>query len=412
VPVRHEGRVVGVVQVMNDRQAYTQGHVEVVEALVGQMSAAVRNARLYEERSRAEAAAEAARAVAAEREQASRVLAAVGDGVVLVDHAGVVRLWNPAAARIIGLAAADVVGHEITAVLPGWRVVDDRLVGAEAELARKTLPVSVGDRELWLSVIGMPSADGMVYAFRDDTVEHALDQAKSDFVATVSHELRTPVTSIYGAAVTLERQDERLGDDARRRLISLISEQADRLVGVVEEIGLAGSLDTGRLELHEASFDLAEVVREAVGHAAHRAGGHVLLALHAAPDLPLARGDVRRARQIVTGLLDNAVKYSPEGGVVETVVDVSAARVRVAVRDQGLGIPAEEHERVFEKFYRLDADMKRGVGGTGLGLYVARRLAEQMGGSISLVSQPGRGSTFTLELPAAVAASEIPRMGD
>jgi signal transduction histidine kinase len=134
------------------------------------------------------------------------------------------------------------------------------------------------------------------------------------------------------------------------------------------------------------------------------AGGEVALDVVAEPALPLVAGDPTRTRQVLTNLVDNAVKYSPEGGRIEVSVVTGEETVRFEVRDEGLGIPADEQERIFEKFYRLDAGMLRGVGGSGLGLYICRELVTQMHGRLWVVSEPGEGSTFAFELPAAARA--------
>jgi len=186
VPVKHDGRVVGVVQVMTNSGAYSAEQLEVVDGLVGQMAAAVRNARLHKEQRRLEAAEAAARAVAAEREQAANVLDAVGDGIFLVDGDGVVRLWNRAAAVVTGLPGDAVHGKRIVEVLPEWEALATRIPVTEDGAAARpaTLPVHAGGRDLWLSFVAVRNADGVVYAFRDLTSERRLDEEKSDFIAT------------------------------------------------------------------------------------------------------------------------------------------------------------------------------------------------------------------------------------
>jgi len=202
VPIKHDARVVGVVQVMRDAGRFTSQQLELVEGLVNQMAAAVRNARLQKERTRLEAAEAAARAVAAEREQAALVLEAVGDGIFLVDGDGVVRFWNRAAEHVTGIGADQARGRPIADLLAGWDALAGRISVASGGAAPPpaTLPVTVGARELWLSFVAVRGAAGDVYAFRDVTAERRLDEEKSDFIATVSHELRTPMAAVYGAA--------------------------------------------------------------------------------------------------------------------------------------------------------------------------------------------------------------------
>jgi PAS domain-containing protein len=176
VPVKHEGRVVGVVQVMANTGSYTQEQLELVDGLVQQMAAAVRNARLHREQRRLEAAEAAARAVAGEREQAAFVLDLVGDGIFLVDEAGIVRLWNRAAARVTGLAADDVCDHVLSDAFPDWPALVERIpISEHGQPTRSvTLPVAVGADDLWLSFVAVRGDGGTVYEFRDLTSERRL----------------------------------------------------------------------------------------------------------------------------------------------------------------------------------------------------------------------------------------------
>src|SRR6266540_95821 len=263
VPIRHEGRVVGVVQLMSDRSTYSLEQLELAEALVGQMAAAARNARLHaavqaeararvraeEERARLEAAQAAAEAAAAEREAAARVLEAVGDGIVLVDDAGIVRFWNRAAELLTGLPGARVRNRLIADAFAHWETVAEQVEIADGEAAPRpaTVPLDVDGRELWLSFVAVRSSEGVVYAFRDLTLERELDTAKSDFIATVSHELRTPMSAVQ-----------------TRQLLEMIATQATRLSQVTEEVLLASSLDRGDVRLEMTPIELEEVVREVV----------------------------------------------------------------------------------------------------------------------------------------------------
>jgi PAS domain S-box-containing protein len=255
VPVKQDGRVVGVVQVMSDREEYSTAHLELVEGLVGQMAAAVRNARLQKERRRLEAAEAAARAIAAEREQAASVLEAVGDGIFLVDGDSVVRLWNRAAELVTGLRSDGVRGRPVAEVFPTWEALVGRIPvtddGATARPA--TVPADVEGRELWLSFVAVRHGSGVVYAFRDVSVERRLDEDKSDFIATVSHELRTPMAAVHGAAQTLLRTDVELTPDQQRELLAVIVSQAARLADITEEVLLATQLDRGTLVVHRTA---------------------------------------------------------------------------------------------------------------------------------------------------------------
>jgi two-component system, OmpR family, phosphate regulon sensor histidine kinase PhoR len=322
----------------------------------------------------------------------------VADGVVLVDHEGVIRLWNPAAERTTGLAAEDVVGQRADSIFSAWKAIAP--LATKGESRAETLPTEVNGRELWLSITGVEFDGGCVYAFRDLTAERAIDRLKSDFVATVSHELRTPLAAIYGAALTLRRSDVRLGEPQRTGLLEVIATESDRLARIVNDILFASRIESGTMQTTIESCDVVELARTVVDAAAQYVPPNVRLTLSAAPETPAAAADPDKVRQVIANLVDNAIKYSPHGGAVDVAIRRDDRFVRVRVRDEGLGIPAGEQQRVFEKFYRLDPNLTLGVGGTGLGLYISRELVERMGGRIWLESA-GRGSSFVFELPIA-----------
>ncbi|HEY7019326.1 MAG TPA: ATP-binding protein [Gaiellaceae bacterium] len=339
-----------------------------------------------------------------QRDQAERVLAHLGDGVVVVDSGGVVRLWNRAAEAITGLRAADVNNRPAADAIPGWATiaafvpVANRPGDADGATAEETVPVDIDGRELWLSVVAVALDEDTVYAFRDATHERRLENLRSQFVATISHELRTPLASLHGAALTLREHD--LPAQTQDDLLAMIAEQSNRLARLVEEILVAGQLDSGSLSVVADSFDPEPLVRSVVDTARTRVGEETTLEVSLPKVLPNVHGDEERTRQVLLNLVDNAIKYSPSGGRIDVTVGAVGEWLRFSVRDEGLGIPVGEQERIFEKFYRLDPDQRRGIGGTGLGLYICRELVRSMGGRIWVESEPGRGTTASFELPA------------
>jgi signal transduction histidine kinase len=402
VPVKHEGRVIGVVQLMSNSAQYTPEQLELVEGLVGQMAAAVRNARLQKERRRLEAAEAAARAAAAEREKAANVLQAVGDGIFLLDDEQIVRLWNSAAELATGLRAEAVLEHPIDRVFPEWPAIAGSIaIAQDGSSARSiTLPVSCAGHELWLSFVAVRSADGIVYAFRDLTAERHLDEETSDLIATISHELRTPMASVYGAAHTLRRRDAELSAEQKRELLEVIEAQAARLSHITEEVLLASELDRDRLQLEEELVDVGEVARATVEAMMSQVGPRHELHLEPASDRATVPGSKERIQQVLVNLIDNAVKYGGEGPVTVRV-ERAGAGVRVLVADSGPGITPAEQQRIFEKFYRGGPSLTRSPGGTGLGLYISRGLVNRMRGRLTVQSEPGAGATFVVELPGA-----------
>jgi PAS domain S-box-containing protein len=342
-----------------------------------------------------------------DRAQAERVLERVGDGVFLVDRDGVIRLWNLAAEAITGLRADVVRNHPAAEAIPGWRLIAARVPVAsrpgdvDDASSAETVPVDINGRELWLSIVGFSLADGTVYAFRDVTRERRLEEFRSEFVATISHELRTPLASLHGAALTLLERGEGLGGRTQHELLDMIAVQSRRLADLVDEILVAGQLDSGSLSVVTEPFDAEELVWTVATAARLGVGDGTTIDVSLPAVLPKVAGDAERTRQVLTNLVDNAIKYSPHGGRIELGVEADDRHARFTVSDEGLGIPLGEQERVFEKFYRLDPDHRRGIGGSGLGLYICRELVRSMHGRIWLESDPGKGATFTFELPVA-----------
>jgi PAS domain S-box-containing protein len=345
-------------------------------------------------------------------ERHARVLENVDDGVFLLDDAGVIRHWNPAARAITGVSADQALDRPAAEALPGWEIVAPLIPVASApgpgSLEAKVLPLELDGREVWLSVSGVAFSDGIVYAFRSLTAERALDELKREFIATVSHELRTPLAAIYGSAQTLLREDVEFDESDKKRLLDVIAHEAERLSRIADDILFANKLDSGQLALGASGIDLRTLARDVVEEmrACFAAREDISFELTVPEALDSVAGDPDRLRQVLINLIDNAVKYSPNGGRVEVAVEARDGGVRMAVRDEGIGIPALEQRRIFGKFYRVDPGLARGVGGTGLGLYICRELVRRMDGRLSVSSEEGKGSTFAVDLPVAAAAGK------
>ena len=392
VPLVTRGRTLGVISfvVAESGRRYGPADLALAEDLARRASTAIENAQLYRE--------------VEERAQAARVLETVADGVFLVDVEGIVRLWNRAAEAITKLVRSEVVGRRADEVLPGWQDLAARVpvAGAPGPATATTFPLELGGEERWLSISGVGLDEGTVYAFRDFTEERALEQIRQDLVSTVSHELRTPLAAIYGSALTLAREDLELEEATHRKLLEVIVEESARLAEIVNDLLLASQLDAGVLEVHVEPCD-AHTLAASVLDAArtHLPEGMRIGLDPSREDVPQVCADEGQLRQVLTNLIDNAVKYSPDGGDVQVRLEAAGEYVRFTVADKGLGIPPAEESRIFEKFYRLDPDMTRGIGGTGLGLYICRELVRRVHGRIWLEPNDGRGSIFHVEIPVA-----------
>jgi len=223
------------------------------------------------------------------------------------------------------------------------------------------------------------------------------DRLKDEFIAVISHELRTPLTSVYGAALTLQKRD--ISDEMQETLLQIVSDEAGRLARLLDDALSASRLHADRETFEIAAIDGAEVARAVIDATRQRLTDGLSMELVAPPDLPPVTADPDKLRQVLVNLTENAIKYSPDGGRIEVRVGRAASAVRFAVRDEGIGIAPEEQTRIFERFHRLDPNMTRGVGGTGLGLYICRELVQRMGGQIWVTSSEGHGSTFEFDLP-------------
>ncbi len=388
--------VVGVARFYD--QSFDEAEAALLDAVAASIGHALERLRLAEERDQLYREAH-------ERGKAARVIGSIADGVLLVDDAGIARLWNPAAEAITGLSPDVVLGRPIEEAIPGWSATADSLAvandPASSCVRATTVPVDVGGRELWLSVRGVGFAEGTVYAFHDLTDAHRLEQLKADFIATVSHELRTPLAAVHGAAKTLQRDDIAVGDEVFEHLLAVISEQSDRLAALINNILLASRVESRELEVPTERVEVAALAVEVLAGVRALAGEGLTFELVAAPSVPPVVGDRENVRQVLTNLVANAAKYSPAGGRVQVELKPHEGELDIVVRDEGLGIATAEQSLIFEKFYRADANMIRGVSGSGLGLYISRELVNRMGGTISVESQLGEGSTFVVTLPLA-----------
>jgi signal transduction histidine kinase/GAF domain-containing protein len=391
VPLIARGRALGALSLVRDSTVprYTELDLDLALELARRAAAAVDNAILYREAER--------------RGDASRALAHVDDGVVLLDNEGRVVYVNPAAAGILSVKPGAVVGESAVEAMAAWAVVDENArPQSGGTRGPVTLPLTgLGEADRWVSVSVVDFGEGSVYALRDVSEERQLERARSDFVATASHELRTPLAAVLGAVKTIRRRDVTLDPEQYDGLMEMIDREAERLSGIVNQILLTGQLDADRVQAASERFDPVELTRSVVDSAELNLPEGIDLRVVAPDDVPAVMGDENQLRQVVSNLLDNAIKYSPEGGDVELRLARNGRFVRIEVTDRGLGIPTDEHERIFEKFYRLDPALTRGVNGTGLGLYISKELVERMSGRISVRSAPGRGSTFVVEVPLA-----------
>jgi two-component system phosphate regulon sensor histidine kinase PhoR len=340
-----------------------------------------------------------------EKEQLQAVLNGMVEGVLVVDEGGRVLLVNDRLREFYQIAN-EVVGGSALAVIRDAEV--DELLGAAAAtdqaVSRRITTIRADRRTFRVHAVRFPAGSGprtgTVAVFHDITEVARLEAVRRDFVSNASHELRTPVTAIRGYAETLLASPDLAAAD-RDSAIDTIHRHAIRLSNLVADLLDLSAIEGRGVDSEPSRVDVAELATRLVGDARPRIRDQGLELELSAPSPAWAWVRPQALEQTLTNLLDNACSYSDSGGKVRVSVESAGGSVTLRVGDSGIGIsPADQH-RIFERFYRVDASRSRAVGGTGLGLSIVKHLVQSMGGRIDVESQLGRGSTFSVSLPAA-----------
>ncbi|MDQ1404035.1 MAG: hypothetical protein QOG03_2351, partial [Actinomycetota bacterium] len=393
----------------------TARHRHVLSTFASQATTALGNARLFAEAS-------------AERAKLEQIVDNTSDGIFLVNSEGTVASWNAAMARITGLLADEALGRPpfdgvsaraedgTPATIEWLRRMRVSVPGSGSPESSGSALVGVtpsGSETRWLNLSIAPARRGsdenaLVVVARDVTSLREAEEAKQEFVATVSHELRTPLTPLKGFLLTLLRDDFEPDAEQLDEILHRMLQQADRLEVLIEDLLSMSRLERGEFRIEPTVVDIDSVLDSVIAERT-RPAARVGLARVA------AMADEGRLVQVMANLLSNAEKYSPLDGRIEVSVQTLAGIgehaddgvVEIAVSDQGPGIPEDQREAVFDRFRRLGNHLTREQGGTGLGLYIARRLVESMGGRIWVEGQLGAGSTFVFTLPLAPAEARV-----
>jgi len=254
---------------------------------------------------------------------------------------------------------------------------------------------------LWAGRIPGDPPPGVVVVLHDVTDLRRLENLRQEFVANVSHELKTPLAAIKAYAETL-RIGAMCDEQHRDRFVQRIEEQADRLHALILDMLRLARMESGKEAFEITDVDLAAAVDACVSQRAQEASlKHITLQIDRADQNMRVRADEEGLRTILNNLVDNAIKYTPEGGQVTVRWSRNGTMAVLQVADNGIGIAREDQNRIFERFYRVDRARSRELGGTGLGLSIVKHLAQSFGGSVALESRPSEGSTFEVQLPLA-----------
>lgn len=402
-----DGRdTVGVVSVCDRRglEPWDATDAKLFEAVANDAAVALRNVELFQqlelERARLEA----------ETTKLGDIVDAASDGIVLLGRDGRIQAWNRAMEEITGTPAGDVLGHPWFVSLRVKDALDNELLPEGAHVIadaidghrhRDAVSLQVLRRDgvwRWLRVTFAPvlrgdaEPVGTVLVARDVTSEREVEDLKNDFVATVSHELRTPLTPLKGFLSTLAHRGHSMDPEQLEVVFDAMGSQVDRLERLIADLLIIADLDRGAVTLARANVDLAEIAAGVVAQ-----DGHGRVALEPSEPLP-ALGDDGAVRRVLSALVSNALKHTE--GRVTVRVEATGDLAQVHVIDEGGGIAPWEQERIFHRFHRLGDHLTR-TQGPGLGLPIARALAQRMAGDVSVSSDVGRGSRFTLTLPTA-----------
>ena len=337
--------------------------------------------------------------VQGERDKLNTLFLHMSDGVAAFTTDGRLIHMNPAAESLLGVRMEDDLGFD--------EMFADLDMPNSDETAMRTFLTSEITRfgrvlSVTLAPYGALDGEGGVIAvIHDITEQRRLDDARREFVANVSHELRTPLTNIRSYTETLLDAAGDIPIDTEKQFLGVISSESERMARIVTDLLTLSKLDYGRMELRMTRFSLEDMLHNVANAMKLTAedSGHEL-AVDTPDDLPKIVGDRERIEQVVVNILSNAVKYTPSGGHIRlSARELSGNRVRITVEDDGVGIPAADVPRLFERFYRVDKARSRAAGGTGLGLAIAKEIVEQHEGKIALASEYGKGTTVTITLP-------------
>jgi len=392
-------RVIGVLWVFNKRfgNVFIQEDVNLLTRMAGNLASVVASAKMYRE-------------IIEEKEELEHVIESVYAGIVMVHTNGRIMQMNSSARTMLGVDQNE-------------RLAGDYATIIKHESVQNILRRSLEESEELQEEISLPSPDndederiyqvqtamvrsedqsiiGVVAIFNDITEIRSIERMKTAFVSTVSHELRTPLTSIKGFISTLLQDTDGFYDkDTVHEFYTIIDQECDRLTRLISDLLNVSRIEAGRaLDLNPQPLQLADLVEKVVAAQKSYTNKHQF-AIDIESDLPTIVADMDKVDQILTNLTNNAIKYSPNGGTITVSARHSNGSIRVSVADQGMGIPKEHLDKVFDRFHRIDNRDTRKVGGTGIGLYLVKHLVEAHGGKIWVESEVGKGSTFTFELP-------------
>jgi signal transduction histidine kinase len=398
-PLMLQDEPLGVLMLMHGGvDHFHEEHGQLALAAAGQIAVALSKVQLY--RYVSEQSERLGLTLQQREEEISKnlaILSSIADGVVVCDRLGRIRMVNPAAAEILEINAAAYMGRQMSE-LPGVPLDMQRA------LPEGALQLQVGERSLHAHFAPVHSASGEwlggVIVYHDISREALADRLKTEFIATASHELRTPLTSIRGYVDLLLLGTLGPLSQPQSDFLKVVKNNVARLVELIDDLLDVSKIEGGEIRLRREPVDVSEVLYE-VGESLYSqfTERSISLAIDVQEGLPKLMADRKRLRQIVLNLVGNACKYTPTGGHVDMLLRNGGNRLRVEVRDTGVGITEAARPHIFTPFYRADNPLRDEAGGTGLGLSITKKLVELHGGEIWFDTSEGQGTTFSFTLP-------------
>ncbi len=421
VPLIFGEEVLGALMIFHEEpDRFTEYHLDLAMATAKQMAITINQSEIFRlVNEQAEHLGRMARAQEIEARRAKAILEAIADGVVVTDKRNKITLFNPSASRILGIPAEKAIGQPLShfigffgAAGRQWMETihmwsENPEMSAEGITYEEQIEMEDG-RVISVHLAPVFSRSeflGTVSVFRDITHQVEVDRLKSEFVATVSHELRTPMTAIKGYVDILLMGAAGPLTEQQRQFLNTVKSNTERLNLLVSDLLDISRIEAGHISLIKEEIDLGKLIQEVVAEVKRIAKDEnrpMNFEVEIAPDLPHIYADRERIRQVVENLVENAYRYTPEGGKITVrAYPLNEGEIQVDVIDTGIGIPPEEQERVFERFYRGENPLVMASAGTGLGLSIVKTLVEMHNGEIWLSSEgiPGKGSTFSFKLP-------------
>ena len=341
-------------------------------------------------------------AVEDERNKLDTLFLHMTDGVVAYDRDGALIHCNPAASELLERSADECVYADLFEPLCPFEKV---MAMQRSDFVASELTVGERTVELYFAPFSDEERGGVLVVLHDVTQQRKAEERRREFVANVSHELRTPLTNIKSYAETIVDTGDELPPELRANFMNVIISEADRMTRIVQDLLTLSKIDYGKMEMNISRFPFLKAVQNVYDAAKLNAeqNHHHTMTLTCEGEIPDVNGDRERIEQVITNIVSNAVKYTPDGGKIDMLVGTSGKNVFVRVTDNGIGIPEKDLPRLFDRFYRVDKARSRESGGTGLGLSIAQEILNQHKGRIEISSEYGKGTSVLITMPAAEA---------